>query len=59
MQVSHGTGAPIHHQFAKRSLCGRFPAGAVRHDYVRQIEQLSPAMPVRQPEERVHAEQQA
>src|SRR5690606_25960636 len=43
----------------ERAGLRREPAGAVRDDEMRKLEQLLPAMPLRQAQERVHAEQQA
>ena len=52
-------GAAIDHDLAQRPLRRRLPAGPVRDDDVREIEDLLPAVPVRQAEEGVHAQQQA
>src|SRR5690606_16268977 len=50
---------PRAQELTERAGLRREPAGAVRDDEMRKLEQLLPAMPVRQAQERVHAEQQA
>src|SRR4029453_6857978 len=59
VQGVHRSRTAIHHEFAERALGGGLPAGPVANHDMREIEQLTPAVPVRHPQERVHAEQQA
>src|SRR3954470_16210260 len=53
-QVVHAAGASIDHELAERPLRLGLPAGPVCDDDVREIEELAPAMPAGNTQERVH-----
>ena len=45
--------------FTERADIGRLPAGPVRDNDVGDAQDFIPAMPLRQPEKRIHAQYQA
>src|SRR5215472_6716280 len=58
-QLSCRAGAVVDHELPERSPGRRLPPGPMGDDDVGEPEELAPAMPARQAEEGVHAEQQA
>ena len=58
VQLADGARAAVYHHFTEGPAGRRFPAWAMGDDDMREIEQLTPAVPIGQAEECVHAQQQ-